>query len=62
MVALARYLIIDAKDFDEWRILGIAGAILLLTFAVLVIRFGHLRYPYGEDGVNPPVRAEKTPE
>jgi len=50
IVALARYLIIDAKDIDEWRIVGIAGAVLLLTFAVLVLRFGHVRYPYKDVG------------
>jgi hypothetical protein len=26
--------------------LGIAGAALLIALAVLVIRFGHSRYPY----------------
>ena len=60
MVALARYLIIDAKDISEWRILGISGAILLLTLAVLVIRYGHLRFPYRDDGdgdSEPPARA-----
>jgi protein PsiE len=49
MVALARYLIIDIKQIDEWRILAVAIAILLLTVAVLVIRYGHLKYPYTED-------------
>jgi len=46
MVALARYLILDMKDMDEWRVLAVAGAILLLGVAVLVVRFGHVRYPY----------------
>lgn len=49
IVALARYLIIDAKDISELRIFGIAGAILLLTFAVLVLRYGHLRFPYRDN-------------
>lgn len=48
MVALARYLIIDAKDIDAIRILAIAAAILLLTIAVLVVRYGHIKYPYAE--------------
>lgn len=46
MVALARYLILDMKELDEWRMLAIALAILLLGVAVLVVRFGHVRFPY----------------
>jgi len=49
MVALARYLILDLKDMNEWRVLAVAGAIFLLTVSVLVIRYGHVRYPYRED-------------
>jgi protein PsiE len=48
IVALARYLILDAKEISELRMLSITVAILLLTVAVLIIRFGHLRFPYGE--------------
>lgn len=50
MVALARYLIIEVKEIEEWRILAISGSILLLTFAVLVIRYGHQTFPYREPG------------
>ena len=46
MVALARYLIIDVKTLGDARMVGVAAAILLLTLAVLVIRYGHMRYPY----------------
>jgi protein PsiE len=49
MVALARYLILDVKDMSELRMLGVSAAILLLTLAVLAIRYGHVRYPYRED-------------
>lgn len=49
MVAMARYLIIDIKEMDDWRMLAVAGAILLLTLAVFLIRLGHVRYPYQED-------------
>jgi protein PsiE len=49
MVALARYLILDLKEMTEWRMLAVAAAILLLTLSVLVIRYGHVRYPYRED-------------
>ncbi len=46
MVALARYLILDMKAMDTWQMLAIAGSILLISLAVLVVRFGHVKYPY----------------
>ena len=46
IVALARYLILDMKALDTWRIMGVAVAALILALAVLVIRFGHTRFPY----------------
>jgi protein PsiE len=49
MVALARYLILDIKEMNEWRMLAVAGAIFLLTLGVLAIRYGHVRFPYNED-------------
>ena len=49
MVALARYLILDLKDMTEWRMLAVTAAIFLLTVAVLVVRYGHVRFPYRED-------------
>jgi protein PsiE len=49
MVALARYLILDLKDMSEWRMLAVTAAIFLLTVAVLVVRYGHVRFPYRED-------------
>ena len=51
MVALARYLILDMKAMDDWRMLAVSGSILMLTMAVLMIRFGHVRYPYPGDEV-----------
>jgi protein PsiE len=49
MVALARYLILDVKEMDAWRMLAVAGAVLLLAAAVLLIRYGHVRFPYGRE-------------
>ncbi len=49
MVALARYLILELKNMSEWRMLAVAAAIMLLTLGVLVIRYGHVKYPYKED-------------
>jgi protein PsiE len=48
IVALARYLVLDMKNLDEYRIIGVTAAILLLTLAVLVIRYGHIRFSYGD--------------
>ena len=48
IVALARYLILDMKNLDTWRMVGIAAAALIIAIAVLVIRYGHSRFPYEE--------------
>lgn len=52
MVALARYLILDMKEMEDWRMLAVAGSILMLTLAVFLIRLGHVRYPYPGDDQN----------
>ncbi|MEQ1667699.1 MAG: phosphate-starvation-inducible PsiE family protein [Sulfuriferula sp.] len=49
IVALARYLILDMKAMDEWRMIAVTGAILLLALSILLIRYGHVRYPYLND-------------
>lgn len=46
IVALARYLALDAKGMESWKIMAVAGAIVLLALAVLAIRYGHLKLPY----------------
>lgn len=46
IVALARYLILDMKEMDTLKMLTVAGAALIIAVTVLVIRYGHLRYPY----------------
>ena len=48
MVALARYLALDIKSIDNWGIIAVAGAILILAISSLVIRYGKQRFP------NPP--------
>ena len=57
MVALARYLILDMKEMNEWRMLAVTGAVLMLALAVLAIRFGHTRYPYPQDDANAELRS-----
>jgi len=49
MVAMARYVIVDIKEMDNIRLLGVSASIVLIAVAVLVIRYGHVRYPYLED-------------
>lgn len=39
IVALARYLILDMKNIDTWRLLGVALAILLLGLSIIVINY-----------------------
>ena len=52
IVALARYMILDMKSLDTWNMLGVAGAVLLITCAILVIRYGHTRFPHREKDGN----------
>ena len=49
MVALARYLILDMKSMDDWRMVAVTASIMMLTVAVFLIRYGHVRYPYPGD-------------
>ncbi len=49
MVAMARYVMVDIKEMDNVRLVGVSASIVLVALAVLVIRYGHVRYPYLED-------------
>jgi protein PsiE len=49
IVAMARYLILDIKEMDSLRIMAVAGAALILAVAVLAIRYGHIKFPYGAE-------------
>ena len=49
IVALARYLVLDIKEMDNWELVAVAGAVLILALAVLAIRFGHVWFPYEKD-------------
>jgi len=46
IVALARYMILDMKNLDTLRMLGVAGAVLILAVSILAIRYGHTKFPY----------------
>ena len=49
IVALARYMILDMKNMDTWQMIAVASAGLLIALTILVIRFGHVKYPYDQD-------------
>jgi protein PsiE len=46
IVAIARYMILDMKNLDTLRVLGLAGAVLILALSILAIRYGHTLFPY----------------
>ena len=48
IVALARYMILDMKNLDTIRMLGLAGAVLIIALSILAIRYGHVKFPYEE--------------
>ena len=60
IVALARYLILDMMtEMNEWHMLAVSGTILLLTLSILLIRYGHIRFPYPDDDAPAELRATK---
>ena len=48
IVALARYLILESKTMEPVGMLAVGGTMILLAGSVLAIRFGHIKFPYGE--------------
>lgn len=54
IVALARYIIIDMKAMDFWEMIAVSAAILFITVAILILRFGHIRFPYTDEGGSEP--------
>ena len=46
IVALARYLILDMKSMEDWRIAAISLSTLILAATVIVIRWGQFKMPY----------------
>jgi len=48
IVAIARYMILDMKNLDTLRVLGLTGAVLILAISILAIRYGHAKFPYDE--------------
>ena len=48
IVAVARYMILDMKNLDTLRVLGLSGAVFILTISILTIRYGHTKFPYDD--------------
>ena len=48
IVAVARYMILDMKNLDTFRVLGLSGAVFILAIAILAIRYGHTTFPYND--------------
>ena len=49
IIALARFLVLDIKDIDAFKMFALSGSILLIAVAILIVRYGHVRFPYTED-------------
>jgi len=65
IVALARYIIIDMKAMDFWEMLAVTLGILLITVAILILRYGHVRYPYTDESgaeAEPPISRRERAE
>jgi len=45
ITALTRVLVVDVKLMDSWELMAYAGAILVLTLAVLILKYGSNKYP-----------------
>ncbi len=50
IVALARYMVLEIKELDAYRLMAVAASVLIMALAVLAVRFGHVRFPY-EDNI-----------
>jgi len=66
IIALARFLVLEVKDLDAWKMLAVGVTMLILAVTVLALRYGHLKMPYPEtddeiDGKRKPDAAEDDP-
>ena len=62
IVAIARVLIVDMKNMEELRIIGMSLSTLILAFTVIVIRWGQLKLPYSDNDDGEVTPAEKKKE
>lgn len=48
IVAIARFVILDLKELSSLDVIWLAIAMLILTLAALVLRYGHATFPYSD--------------
>ena len=46
IIALARYLVLEIDKINAVTMFALSGSILLISFAILILRYGHVRFPY----------------
>ena len=46
MVAIARHIIIGLNEMGDWQLFASATGIVIISIAVLIVRYGHTRFPY----------------
>lgn len=49
IVALGRYMTLDIRSLDAWRMPGVAGAASLISLAILVNQVRHTRFPCSKE-------------
>jgi protein PsiE len=49
IISLAHFLVLDIKEIDAFKMFALSGSILLIAAAILIVRYGHVRFPYTED-------------
>ncbi len=52
IVAITRFIILGMKEMNALEIIYLAGAILLLTIASLVLRYGSSKLPYKQESID----------
>lgn len=48
LVALARYIILEAKSLTPLGLFAVGGTMVAMAVAILIIRFGHAKFPYAD--------------
>jgi protein PsiE len=52
IIAMARYLILEMKELNEWQMIAVGATIIMISLAILALRFGSQKYP-SEDRIGP---------
>lgn len=52
IVAITRFIILGMKEMNALEIIYLAAAILLLTIASIVLRYGHSKLPYTQENID----------